>query len=427
VGADKVLPGMQIIFDGGRVAALESVVDQVKAAQALGTRGIALFEWREHLQDTVLPYVANGLWRTGRYKLEFRPVPAEQLPPKAVIGAKLDVAPKDKRALIDDFEDGNLVNAQHAAWSAEADSNGLGTRLDAQPLRPIEPGAGKSKYAVKLKVELNAGAKVLEDRLAALDFTRMLSGPYDRLGAVLTIQPGAGGVESMDWAQMLMRMYTRWAERRGFKIELLDLQPGEEAGVKNVTLKVNGDWAFGLLRAEKGVHRLVRVSPFDSAGRRHTSFASVESVPQLEEEAEIEIPEKDLKIDVFRASGAGGQHVNRTESAVRITHLPTGLVTQCQNDRSQMKNRESAMSVLKARLWVIKQEEQKAKLEGIAGEKAGINFGSQIRNYVLFPYQLVKDVRTDVETSQTQAVLDGDIDLFIESYLKQASGGAVHA
>lgn len=278
-----------------------------------------------------------------------------------------------------------------------------------------------------LKAELNAGAKVLEDRLAALDFTRMLSGPYDRLGAVLTIQPGAGGVESMDWAAMLMRMYTRWAERRGFKIELLDLQPGEEAGVKNVTLKVNGDWAFGLLRAEKGVHRLVRVSPFDSAGRRHTSFASVESVPQLEEETEIEIPDKDLKIDVFRASGAGGQHVNRTESAVRITHLPTGLVTQCQNDRSQMKNRESAMSVLKARLWVIKQEEQKAKLEGIAGEKAGINFGSQIRNYVLFPYQLVKDVRTDVETSQTQAVLDGDIDLFIESYLKQASGGAVHA
>ena len=278
-----------------------------------------------------------------------------------------------------------------------------------------------------LKAEFQSGAKALEAVLAGLDFTRMLSGPYDRLGAILTVQPGAGGTESMDWAQMLMRMYTRWAERRGFKVELLDLQPGEVAGIKNATFKVNGDWAFGLLRAEKGVHRLVRVSPFDSAGRRHTSFASVEAVPQLEEEAEVEIDDKDLRIDVFRASGAGGQHVNRTESAVRITHLPIGLVTQCQNDRSQLKNRESAMSVLKARLFVMRQEEQKQKLEGIAGAQAEINFGSQIRNYVLFPYQLVKDVRTDMETSQTQAVLDGEIDPFIEAYLKQASGGAVHA
>ncbi len=278
-----------------------------------------------------------------------------------------------------------------------------------------------------MKDEFAAGAGALEARLAQLDFTRMLSGPYDRHSATLQITPGAGGTESQDWAQMLLRMYTRWAERRGFKLELLDLQPGEEAGIKNATFKVNGDWAFGLLRAEKGVHRLVRVSPFDSAGRRHTSFASVEAVPQLEEDADIEIDDKDLRIDVFRASGAGGQHVNRTESAVRITHLPTGLVTQCQNDRSQLKNRESAMSVLKSRLFVMRQEEQKAKLEGIAGAKSEINFGSQIRNYVLFPYQLVKDVRTDVETSQTQAVLDGDIDQFIEAYLKQASGGAVHA
>ncbi len=278
-----------------------------------------------------------------------------------------------------------------------------------------------------LKAEFGAGAAALGSHLAQLDFTRMLSGPYDRLGAILTVQPGAGGTESMDWAQMLMRMYTRWAERRGFKLELLDLQPGEEAGIKNATFKVNGEWAFGLLRAEKGVHRLVRVSPFDSAGRRHTSFASVEAVPQLEDEAEVEIEDKDLRIDVFRASGAGGQHVNRTESAVRITHLPTGIVTQCQNDRSQLKNRESAMSVLKARLFVLRQEEQKQKLEGIAGAKAEINFGSQIRNYVLFPYQLVKDVRTNLESSQTQAVLDGDIDPFIEAYLKQASSGAAHA
>jgi peptide chain release factor 2 len=276
-----------------------------------------------------------------------------------------------------------------------------------------------------LKAEFTAGAAALEATLGHLDFTRMLSGPYDRLGAILTVQPGAGGTESMDWAQMLMRMYTRWAERRGFKLELLDLQPGEEAGIKNATFKVNGEWAFGLLRAEKGVHRLVRVSPFDSAGRRHTSFASVEAVPQLEEDAEVEIEDKDLRIDVFRASGAGGQHVNRTESAVRITHLPTGIVTQCQNDRSQLKNRESAMSVLKARLFVLRQEEQKQKLEGIAGAKSEINFGSQIRNYVLFPYQMVKDVRTDMETSQTQAVLDGDIDPFIEAYLKMASAEAV--
>jgi peptide chain release factor 2 len=276
-----------------------------------------------------------------------------------------------------------------------------------------------------LKAEFAAGSAALEATLGKLDFTRMLSGPYDRLGAILTVQPGAGGTESMDWAQMLMRMYTRWAERRGFKLELLDLQPGEEAGIKNATFKVNGDWAFGLLRAEKGVHRLVRVSPFDSAGRRHTSFASVEAIPQLEEDAEVEIEDKDLRIDVFRASGAGGQHVNRTESAVRITHLPTGIVTQCQNDRSQLKNRESAMSVLKARLFVLRQEEQKQKLEGIAGAKSEINFGSQIRNYVLFPYQMVKDVRTNMETSQTQAVLDGDIDPFIEAYLKQASAEAV--
>jgi peptide chain release factor 2 len=276
-----------------------------------------------------------------------------------------------------------------------------------------------------LQKEFESGAAALEAQLEKLDFTRMLSGPYDRLGAILTVQPGAGGTESMDWASMLMRMYTRWAERRGFKLELLDLQPGEEAGIKNATFKVDGDWAFGLLRAEKGVHRLVRVSPFDSAGRRHTSFASVEAVPQLEDDGEIEIDEKDLRIDVFRASGAGGQHVNRTESAVRLTHLPTGLVVQCQNDRSQLKNKASAMSVLKSRLFVIREAEQKAKLEGIAGAQSAINFGSQIRNYVLFPYQLVKDVRTDVESSQTQAVLDGDIDQFIEAYLKQASAGAV--
>jgi peptide chain release factor 2 len=343
-----------------------------------------------------------------------------------------------KTALIGRIEhesqDPNFWNDNRAAKAKQSEMSSA--KKDLGVWQQLEGGLGDLQANAELQgleddpslqSEFKAGAEALEATLAKLDFTRMLSGPYDRYGAILTIQPGAGGVESMDWAQMLVRMYTRWAERRGFKLELLDLQPGEEAGIKNATFKVNGDWAFGLLRAEKGVHRLVRVSPFDSAGRRHTSFASVEAVPQLEEDTDIEIDDKDLRIDVFRASGAGGQHVNRTESAVRITHLPTGLVTQCQNDRSQLKNRESAMSVLKARLFVMRQEEQKAKLEGIAGAKAEINFGSQIRNYVLFPYQLVKDVRTDIETSQTQAVLDGDIDPFIEGYLKQASGGAVHA
>jgi peptide chain release factor 2 len=272
-----------------------------------------------------------------------------------------------------------------------------------------------------LEAEFDAGCKALAAQLDALDFTRMLSGPYDRHSATLQVKPGAGGTESQDWAQMLLRMYTRWAERRGFKVTLLELQEGEEAGIKSATLQIDGDWAYGLLRSEKGVHRLVRVSPFDSAGRRHTSFASAEPLPQLDDDVEVVIEDKDLKIDVFRASGAGGQHVNRTESAVRITHLPTGIVTQCQNDRSQIKNRESAMKVLKAKLFVIAEEERKRKIEGISGERQDISFGSQIRNYVLYPYQQVKDTRTDLESSQTQAVLDGEIDQFIEAYLKQQS------
>jgi peptide chain release factor 2 len=272
-----------------------------------------------------------------------------------------------------------------------------------------------------LEAEFDRGCRALGGQLDALDFTRMLSGPYDRNAATLTIKPGAGGTESQDWAQMLLRMYTRWAERRGFKVTLLELQEGEEAGIKVATIRVEGDWAYGLLRSEKGVHRLVRISPFDSAGRRHTSFASVEPLPQLDDSIEVSIEDKDLKIDVFRASGAGGQHVNRTESAVRITHLPTGIVVQCQNDRSQMKNRESAMGVLRAKLFVIAEEERKQKMEGIGGARQDISFGSQVRNYVLYPYQQVKDTRTDLESSQTQDVLDGGIDAFIEAYLKQQS------
>lgn len=272
-----------------------------------------------------------------------------------------------------------------------------------------------------LEAEFDQGCAALAAKLGSLDFTRMLSGPYDRNSATLTVKPGAGGTESQDWAQMLLRMYTRWAERRGYKVTLLELQEGDEAGIKAATIQVDGEWAYGFLRSEKGVHRLVRISPFDSAGRRHTSFASAEPLPQLDDSVEVVIDDKDLKIDVFRASGAGGQHVNRTESAVRITHLPTGIVVQCQNDRSQLKNRASAMGVLKAKLFVLAEEERKQKMEGIGGERQDISFGSQIRNYVLYPYQQVKDTRTGLESSQTQAILDGDIDRYIEAYLKQQS------
>jgi peptide chain release factor 2 len=272
-----------------------------------------------------------------------------------------------------------------------------------------------------LLAEFDEGCRLLGLRLDRMDFTRMLNGPYDRHGALLNIKPGAGGTESQDWAQMLLRLYSRWAERRGFAVTLLEVQPGEEAGIKSATLKVDGDWAFGLLRSEKGVHRLVRISPFDSQGRRHTSFASAEPLPQLEDDGELVIDDKDLRIDVFRASGAGGQHVNRTESAVRITHLPSGIVVQCQNDRSQGKNKESAMGVLRSKLVVLAEEERRRKMDGITGERQDISFGSQVRNYVLYPYQQVKDTRTDLESSQTQAVLDGDIDAFIEAYLKMNS------
>jgi peptide chain release factor 2 len=276
-----------------------------------------------------------------------------------------------------------------------------------------------------MRQEFDSEKERLSKALAAHDFHRMLSGPYDRKNCLLNIHPGAGGTESQDWAQILLRMYSRWAESKGFKLELLDLQPGEEAGIKNATLRVEGEWAFGLMRSEKGVHRLVRISPFDANDRRHTSFASVEPFPELDDDVEVEIDDKDLKIDVFRASGAGGQHVNRTESAVRITHLPSGIVVTCQNDRSQIKNRASAMSVLKSRLYARAQEEKRAKMDSIAGEKKNINFGSQARSYVLQPYQQIKDHRTDIDYTQVGAILDGDLDRIIEDCLRKESLEAV--
>ena len=252
---------------------------------------------------------------------------------------------------------------------------------------------------------------------------KMLGGEHDRHNAIVTIHPGAGGTESQDWAEMLLKMYTRWCDRRGFKRELIDLQPGDEAGIKSATLTVNGDYAYGLLSAEAGVHRLVRISPFDQAARRHTSFASVFVWPELPDDIDIEIPDKDLRIDTYRSSGAGGQHVNVTDSAVRLTHLPTGIVVSCQNERSQHRNRDAAMKVLKSRIFDLRLKEQQARLDQISGEKKDIAFGSQIRSYVLHPYQMIKDHRTKEQVGDVNRVLDGDLDPFIRSYLmKKASG-----
>jgi peptide chain release factor 2 len=277
------------------------------------------------------------------------------------------------------------------------------------------------------------GEDVLGDLERALDqyardvqtaeIRTMLGGELDRKNAIVTIHPGAGGTESQDWAEMLMRQYLRWTERRGFKREVIDLQPGDEAGIKSATVTVSGDYAYGLLAAEAGVHRLVRISPFDQAARRHTSFASVYVWPELPDDIDIDIQEKDLRIDTFRSSGAGGQHVNVTDSAVRLTHLPTGIVVSCQNERSQHKNRASAMKVLKARLYDMRMKEQQAKLDQLGGEKKDIAFGSQIRSYVLHPYQLVKDHRTKFQVGDVTRVLDGDLDDFIKAYLMKKAIG----
>jgi peptide chain release factor 2 len=262
--------------------------------------------------------------------------------------------------------------------------------------------------------ELRRVALVLEEQEVA----RLFAGEYDEGDAILAINSGAGGVDSQDWAEMLARMYRRWAERRGFGLEVIEYTEGEDAGLKSATFTVSGEYAFGLLSAERGVHRLVRISPFDASSRRHTSFASVAVAPVIDDRVEVEIDEKDLKIDTYRASGAGGQHVNKTDSAVRITHLPTGIVVQCQNERSQHQNREVAMRVLRARLFELEREKREREIASIGGEKADIEWGSQIRSYVLHPYKLVKDHRTGEETANVDRVLDGDLDAFIYAYLK---------
>ena len=271
----------------------------------------------------------------------------------------------------------------------------------------------------ELQAEWRSEVARLEKDLEALELRTMLQGDDDHREALLTIHPGAGGLESQDWAEMLSRMYTRWAERRGYAVKVLDLQPGEEAGIKSVTLEITGSYAYGYLRAEKGVHRLVRISPFDSQSRRHTSFASVFVYPLLDEDLEIEIDEGDLRVDTFRASGAGGQHVNKTDSAIRITHMPTGIVVSCQQERSQHKNRATAMKMLKAALYQRAQEEREKEKQALEATKTDIAWGNQIRSYVFAPYTMVNDHRTEMKDGDVQGVMDGDLDSFIEAYLKK--------
>jgi peptide chain release factor 2 len=270
----------------------------------------------------------------------------------------------------------------------------------------------------ELRAELEEELEQLTTRLSQFELQLLLSEEYDKNNAILELHPGAGGTESQDWGSMLLRMYTRWAEKKGFKVETLDYLPGDEAGIKSVTLSIKGHNAYGYLKAEKGVHRLVRISPFDASGRRHTSFVSCEVMPEFNEEIQVDIRTEDLKIDTYRATGAGGQHINTTDSAVRITHLPSGVVVTCQSERSQIKNRESAMKMLKAKLYQREIERQEQELLEIRGEQKEIGWGSQIRSYVFHPYSMVKDHRTSTESGNVQAVMDGDLDQFINAYLR---------
>ncbi len=275
----------------------------------------------------------------------------------------------------------------------------------------------EAEGAAEFEAEVTASVDQVEQQVAALEFARMMSGENDRAGAIVTIHAGMGGTESQDWVQMLLRMYLRYCETRGWTTEVVDELPGEEAGLKNVTFTVEGDWAFGYLKAEAGVHRLVRISPFDSNARRQTTFAGVAILPDIEDSIEIEVNEADLRVDTYRSGGAGGQHVNKTDSAVRLTHLPSGIVVQCQNERSQQKNRSTAMKMLKAKLYDVEVKKKESARDKVEAAKRDIDFGSQIRSYVLHPYRMVKDLRTGHETGNADAVLDGELHPFIEEYL----------
>jgi peptide chain release factor 2 len=283
----------------------------------------------------------------------------------------------------------------------------------------IEAAEGKEKE--QYAKELDQTVETLVAELDKLEISSFLTGQFDKNNAILSIQAGAGGTEACDWADMLFRMYTRWTERRGFEVEVQDVQVGDQAGISKATFLIKGENAYGYVKAERGVHRLVRISPFDANQRRHTSFCAIDVVAEITDDIKVEIPEEDLRIDVYRSSGKGGQGVNTTDSAVRITHIPTGLVVACQNERSQIKNKASAMSVLKARLYEKRLDEQRSEMERFYGEKGEIGWGSQIRSYVLQPYQMVKDLRTGYSTSDTQGVLDGDLDRFIDAWLRSGS------
>jgi len=324
------------------------------------------------------------------------------------------------------MEKPDFWNDQSKAQEVVEELKGLRAVLD--PWQELEADATGAVELCEMaegaedRAEVEAEVEGIENRLDKLEFQLMLSGEHDAKSAVLSINPGAGGIESCDWAEMLLRMYLRWAERRGYATEMLEYQANDEGGIKRAVLAIRGLYAYGYLRSELGVHRLVRISPFDAQKRRHTSFASVDVVPEFEDDAPIELEEKDLRIETYRAGGAGGQHVNKTESAVRITHVPTGVVAACQNERSQHRNRDMAMRMLQAKLYRIQELERDAELKKLYGEKGEIAFGSQIRNYVMQPYQMVKDVRTDTETGNIQAVLDGDLDEFMEAFLKRKKG-----
>jgi len=319
-------------------------------------------------------------------------------------------------------------------WQDGARAKGVLEELNSlkawlEPLAALEKSVGDAQALVEMAEDEEGGEAEEEarreiaamgERLGALEFRKMLSGKDDDRGAILAIHPGAGGTDSQDWAEMLLRMYLAWAAKKGYDVQLMDVQPGDGAGIKSATVLVRGQYAYGYLRAEAGVHRLVRLSPFDAAHRRHTSFASVAAYPEVEDEGDVEVKDADLRVDFFRASGPGGQHVNKSSTAVRITHLATGIVVSCQNERSQFRNRENAMKVLRARLYAIREEERRKEQEAAAAEKKDIAWGSQIRSYVLHPYRLVKDVRTGLETSDVDGVLDGRLDQFIEAYLKAA-------